>query len=179
MDNKIFDYFHLDDTHSPFHPSTLDENAIFDDSSLLMMSNNGEDDEQNISDDGNSRPDSSSSPAIVGGNKKLKIVLSSAALVQQSNLKNINVNMNINLNNVIDQTETSSNLENVNKLDSNSLVDSQKEGATVTAVGVEEVRQEEKELAFEVKPHLRDFKFERNSVPVKRGFENSGLCSIM
>jgi hypothetical protein len=143
------------------------------------MSNNA-DDEQNFSDDGNSRPDSSSAPAIIGGNKKLKIVLSSAALVQQSNLKNTNVNLNNNLNNVNDQTETSSNYESVNKLDSNSLVDSQKEGATVTAVGVEDqVRQEEKELAYEVKPQLREFKFERNSVPVMRGFENSGLCSIM
>lgn len=149
---------------------------MFDDSSLMMMSSNVGD-EHNLSDDGNSRPDSSSAPAVVGGNRKLKIVLSSAALVQQSNLKNSNVN---NLNNVTDQTETSSNLESVNKLDSNSLVDLQKEGATATAVCVEDqVREEEKELPYVVKPSLRDFKFERNSVPVKRGFENSGLCSIM
>lgn len=145
---------------------------MFDDSSLLMMSSNVGDD-QHLSDDGNSRPDSSSVPANIGGPKKLKIVLSSAALVQQSNLKNSNFNNN--LNNVTDQTETSSNFESVNKLDC--LVDLQKEGAAATALGVEE--QEERELAFEVKPHLRDFKFERNSVPVKRGFENSGLCSIM
>lgn len=141
------------------------------------MSNNVDD---NLSDEGNSRgPDSSSAPAVVGGNKRLKIVLSSAALVQQSNLKNSNVNnINNNLNNVNDQTETSSNLESVNKLDSNSLVDSQKEGGAAS-VEEEQSRQEVKELAFEVKPHLRDFKFERNTVPVKRGFENSGLCSIM
>lgn len=137
-----------------------------------MSSNNADD--QHLSDDGNSRPDSQSAPAIVGGSKKLKIVLSSAALVQQSNLKNNNVN-NLNVN---DQTETSSNFESVNKLDSNSLADLQKEGAT-TAIGVDDVRPEEKELAYDVKPHLQEFKFERNSVPVKRGYENSGLCSIM
>lgn len=142
----------------------------------MAISNNVDD---NLSDEGNSRGlDSSSAPAVIGGNKRLKIVLSSAALVQQSNLKNNNFNINNNLNNVNDQTETSSNLENINKLDSNSLVDSQKEGGAVS-VEEEQSRQEVKEIAYEVKPHLRDFKFERNTVPVKRGFENSGLCSIM
>ena len=177
---KLFNFNSADDTHSPFQPAALDENAIFDETSLLMSHPSSHvDGEQTISDDGNSRPDST--PALIGGNKKLKIVLSSAALVQQSNLKNTNVNIN-SLSNVHDQTDTNSISENVNKLDSNSLVNLHREENAVTS-GSNDAdgsnRFAEKELAFEYKPHLRDFNFERNSVPVKRGFENSGLCSIM
>lgn len=147
------------------------------------MSSNAEhdylhDDQQ--TDDGSSRPDSNNAPAIVGGNKKLKIVLSS--LAQQNQLTNkINSNLN-SQNNVNDQNnDASSNSENVNKLDSNSLVDLQKQGtAADTEDGnAEDQHVEEKEIAYEIKPQLRDFKFEKNTVPVKRGFENSGLCSIM
>lgn len=134
-------------------------------------------------DDGNSRPDSNNAPAAkIGGNKKLKIVLSS--LAQQNNLTNKQNNSNnlSNVNHDQNNTDASSNLESVNKLDSNSLVDLHKQGGAddcaenVAGGGVSE---EPKELAYEMKPHLRDFKFEKNSVPIKRGFENSGLCSIM
>lgn len=172
----------LDETHSPFQPA-LDDNAIFDESSQMMMLTNSDhqstNDDQHM-DDGSSRPDSNNVPAAnVGGIKKLKIVLSS--LAQQTNLTNKQNINNFNSHNVINDqnnTDASSNLESVNKLDSNSLVDLHKQVAA-TSADAEEVREDEKELLFEVKPHLRDFKFEKNSVPVKRGFENSGLCSIM
>lgn len=152
-------------------------------------------DQSSNDDDGSSRPDSNQTPAIVGGNKKLKIVLSS--LAQQTNLTNkqniSNFNNNNNHNNVVvineQNSDASSNLEIVNKLDSNSLVDLHKQGAAAAGSGggisgenqgdVDEVREDDKEIEFEIKPHLRDIKFEMNSVPVKRGFDNSGLCSIM
>lgn len=168
----------LDETHSPFQPA-LDDNAIFDESSQMMMLTNSDQQATNDADDGNSRPDSNNAPANVGGIKKLKIVLSS--LAQQTNLTNKQNINNLNSHNVINDqnnTDASSNLESINKLDSSSLIDLHKQGAA-TSADAEEVREDEKELMFEVKPHLRDFKFEKNSVPVKRGFENSGLCSIM
>ena len=141
---------------------------MFDESSQMMMLT---DDDQHADD---SRPESNNAPANVGI-KKLKIVLSS--LAQQTNLTNKQNINNLNSHNVINDqnTDASSNLESVNKLDSNSLIDLHKQGAA----DAEETREDEKELVFEVKPHLRDFVFEKNSVPVKRGFENSGLCSIM
>lgn len=145
---------------------------------MMMLTNS---DHQTTNDDqhaDDSRPESNNAPTNVGGGiKKLKIVLSS--LAQQTNLTNKQNFNNLNSHNVINDqnTDASSNLESVNKLDSNSLVDLHKQGAA--AADAEEAREDEKELVFEVKPHLRDFVFEKNSVPVKRGFENSGLCSIM
>lgn len=166
---------------------------------MMMLSNNDsqsliDDQHATLTDDNSSRPDSNNAPAIVGGNKKLKIVLSS--LAQATNLTNKQNNNLNNLNNVNNNdqnnTDGSSNLESINKLDSNSLVDLHKQGAAATpstysmAIAAldnrgdsNDARVQEKELLFEIKPHLRDFKFEKNMVPVKRGFDNSGLCSIM
>lgn len=113
----------------------------------------------------NSRPESSGAP-LIGGNKKLKIVLSSLA---QTNLSNKNHNSNSNVN---DQNENN-NLDSANKLDSNSVElqsDVRKDDAGII---------EDPEIEYQVKPQLQGVKFERNFVPVKRGFENSGLCSIM
>jgi hypothetical protein len=155
----------------PFQPSQ-DDNAMFDDTSMMMMpSPSGTNDElsRDLDDENNSRPESSgaSAPALVGGNRKLKIVLSSLA---QNSLTNKNLNSN---NNVNDHNENS-NLDSVNKLDSNSVElqsDVLKDQPSDAA--------EEPEIEYEVKPHLQAVKFTRNAVPVKRGFENSGLCSIM
>lgn len=153
---------------------------------MMMMTNSDHnlinDDHLAMADEGSSRPDSNNAPTNVGGIKKLKIVLSS--LAQQTNLTNKQNINNLNNHNVMNDqnntnTDASSNLESVNKLDSNSLIDLHKQGAATSADAAEEARSDEKELVFEVKPHLRDYKFEKNSVPVKRGFENSGLCSIM
>lgn len=118
-----------------------------------------------VEDDNNSRPESSG-PALIGGNKKLKIVLSSLA---QTNLTNKNLNTN---SNVVDQNENS-NLVSVNKFDSNSVelqTDVQKEIDVDAGM---------KQIEYEVKSQLQGVRFERNCTPVKRGLENSGLCSIM
>jgi hypothetical protein len=116
--------------------------------------------------DNNSRPESSG-PALIGGNRKLKIVLSSLA---QNSLANKNLNS---ISNVNEQNENS-NHESVNKLDSNSIElqsDVHKDQPTEVT--------EEPEIEYQVKPELKGVQFVKNSVPVKRGFENSGLCSIM
>lgn len=169
----IFPRF-LDDTYAnspkaPFQPAQ-DENAMFDDSSLLMMPSpqNYDDHSRDVDDENNSRPDSS--VPVSGVTKKPKIVLSSLA---QNSLSN--KNLNTNSNNVIEQNENSI-VESVNKLDSNSVElqsEAQKDQQLPSEV------QEEPEIEFQVKPSLQGIKFEKNKVPVKRGFENSGLCSIM
>lgn len=150
---------------APFQPAQ-DENAVFDESSLMMTSPSANDELSRDSDyENNSRPESSGAP-LIGGNKKLKIVLSSLA---QTNLSNKNLNSNSNVN---DQNENS-NLDSVNKLDSNSVElqsDVRKDNASTS---------EEAEIEYQVKPQLQGVKFERNFMPVKRGLENSGLCSIM
>lgn len=157
---------------------------------MMMLTNNdhqqsSNDDQNCLTDDGSSRHDSNNAPAIVGGNKNIKIVLSS--LAQQTNLTNKQNSSNFNSNNVNNDqiSEASSNLETVNKFDTNSLDLHNKQGAAAGASsscenrgdGESDVRDEEP--AFEIKPHLRGIKFEKISVPVKRGFDNSGLCSIM
>lgn len=156
--------FFLDDTYanSPFQPAQ-DENAMFDDSSSLMAQSPSVVDEF-VEDDNNSRPESSG-PALIGGNRKLKIVLSSLA---QTNLTNKNINTN---SNVVDQNENS-NLVSVNKFDSNS-VELQTRTSNEVDIGAE------KQIEYEVKPQLQGIRFDHNSTPVKRGLENSGLCSIM
>lgn len=166
----------LDDapTHSPFQPATLDENAIFDESSLMMSNaspQNSNDDY--LEDDNNSRPESCGlGGAIVGGNKKLKIVLSSLA---QNNLSNKNLNSNSNNVNSNEQNENS-NIDSINKLDSNSIDLQKDQGEDRPS---DENNQDDTELSFKVKPQLQGFPFQRNLVPVKRGIETSGLCSIM
>lgn len=140
---------------------------MFDESSLMMPSPSGNDElSRDVDDENNSRPDSSG-PALIGGNKKLKIVLSSLA---QTNLSNKNLNSNSNVN---EQNENNS-LDSVNKLDSNSV---ELQSEVQPNDGRDD--QPEPEVQFQVKPQLQGVKFERNLVPVKRGFENSGLCSIM
>lgn len=136
---------------------------------MTMMPSPGPNDDlsrDNLDDDNNSRPESSG-PALIGGNRKLKIVLSSLA---QTNLSNKNLNT---ISNVNEQNENS-NLDSVNKLDSNS-VELQSEAQPTDAID----DQEQPEIEFQFKPQLQGVKLERNFVPVKRGFENSGLCSIM
>ncbi|CAG9808277.1 unnamed protein product [Chironomus riparius] len=162
----------LDDapTHSPFHPATLDENAIFDESSLIMSQaspHNLVDDF--LDDENNSRPDSNGGiGAFVGGNKKLKIVLSSLV---QNNLTNKNLSNNVNT-----EQNDNSNIDSINKLvDSNSV---DLHGAE-DRPNCDENNQDDTELSYKLKPHLQGFKFEKNSIPVKRGIETSGLCSIM
>lgn len=141
---------------------------MFDESSFVMMASpSGNELSRDGDDENNSRPESSGGPALIGGNKKLKIVLSSLA---QTNLSNKNL---ISISNVNDQNENS-NLESVNKLDSNSV-----ELQSEAQLSVTNDDQEEAEIEFQVKPQLQGVKFVRNFVPVKRGFENSGLCSIM
>lgn len=120
-----------------------------------------------VDDDNNSRPESSG--AIIGGNKKLKIVLSS--LVQNS-ITNKNLSSNVNS---IDQNENS-NLDTVNKLVDSNSTDLQKDGEDRSR---DETNQDDTEISYVIKPHLQGFKFEKNLVPVKRGIETSGLCSIM
>lgn len=153
---------------APFQPAQ-DENAVFDESSFVMMASPSGNDElsRDLDDENNSRPESSGGPALIGGNKKLKIVLSSLA---QTNLSNKNL---ISISNVNDQNENS-NLDSVNKLDSNSV-----ELQSEAQLNVANDDQEEAEIEFQVKPQLQGVKFTRNFTPVKRGFENSGLCSIM
>lgn len=152
---------------APFQPAQ-DENALFDDSSLLMMPSpqqNFDDHSRDYDEENNSRPDSSG-PAL-GGQKKPKIVLSSLA---QSSLSNKNLNTN-----VIEQNENSI-LDSVNKLDSNSVElqsDAQKDQQPSSEA------KEEPEIEYQVKPSLQGIKFEKIKVPVKKGLENSGLCSIM
>jgi hypothetical protein len=163
-----------DDTYTnspkaPFQPAQ-DENAMFDDSSLLMMPSpqNFDDQSRDVDDENNSRPDSSAPTS--GITKKPKIVLSSLA---QSSLSNKNLNTNSNI--VIEQNENSI-VESVNKLDSNSVElqsEAQKDQHQPNEI------QEEPEIEFQVKPSLQGVKFEKIKVPVKRGLENSGLCSIM
>lgn len=160
--------FSADDTYSnspkaPFQPAQ-DENAMFSDS-LPCMAHSPSVVDEFVEDDNVSRPESSGA-ALIGGNKKLKIVLSSLA---QTNLSNKNLNTN---SNVIDQNENS-NLVSVNKFDSNS-VELQTDGRKEV-----EDNTETREIEFNVKPNLQCVKFDQNCAPVKRGFENSGLCSIM
>lgn len=154
---------------APFQPAH-DENAVFDESSMTMMPSpgviNDEMSRDNMDDDNNSRPESSG-PALKSGNRKLKIVLSSLA---QTNLSNKNLNSN----NYVNEQNENSNLDSVNKLDSNS-VELQSEAQPTVASD----DQDQPEIEFQVKPQLQGVKFERNFVPVNRGFENSGLCSIM
>lgn len=93
----------------------------------------------------------------------MKIVLSSLA---QTNLSNKNLNS---ISNVNDQNENS-NLDSVNKLDPNSVeLQSDHPGEAI----------EEPEVEYQVKPSLQGVKFEKIKLPVTRGYENSGLCSIM
>lgn len=152
---------------APFQPAQ-DENAMFDETSQMMPSPTPIDEHsRDMDDENNSRPESSGAPALIGGNKKLKIVLSSLA---QNSLSNKNLNSN----NVNDQNENS-NQDSVNKVDSNSVQCEVQKDQPKDANG----GQEEPEIEFQVKSQLQGVKFERNFVPVKRGFENSGLCSIM
>lgn len=141
---------------------------MFDEVSSIMMSSPGAADElsRDVDDDNNSRPESSG-PALIGGNRKLKIVLSSLA-------QNSLANKNLNTNSIVNDQNENSNLDSVNKLDSNSVdlqSDVHKDQPMEAA--------EEPEIEYQVKPQLQGVKFVKNSVPVKRGFENSGLCSIM
>lgn len=157
----------LDDTYAnspkvPFQPAQ-DENAMFDETSSLMAQSPSVD--EFVDDDNASRPESSG-PALIGGNKKLKIVLSSLA---QTNLTNKNINTN---SNVVDQNENS-NLVSVNKFDSNSVELQTDVQSEMNADA------ETKPIEYEVKPQLQGVRFDRNCIPVKRGLENSGLCSIM
>jgi len=167
----------------PFQPALDNDNAVFDESSFIMMSSTNmspfEEHSELLDDDASSRPESSGAPtaAVVGGTKKLKFVLSSLA---QNNLSNKNFNSNSN--HVTEQNENSNNLDSINKLDSN--VELQTEGDEANGgggVGGSDNgnEEEEPEIAYQVKPQLQAITFERNRVPVKRGFENSGLCSIM
>lgn len=155
---------YINSPKAPFQPAQ-DENAVFDEASLMMPSPSANEELSHDSDyENNSRPESGGAP-LIGGNKKLKIVLSSLA---QTNLLNKN-NSNSNVN---DQNENS-NLDSVNKLDTNSVElqsDVRKDDACAS---------EEPEIEYQVKPGLQGVKFERNYVPVKRGLDNSGLCSIM
>jgi hypothetical protein len=132
---------------------------------MLPSPQNHDEHSRDFDDENNSRPDSSG--PTTSAPKKPKIVLSSLA---QSSLSNKNINAN-----VIDQNENS-NLDSVNKLDSNS-VDLQSE-ALKDQQSAGEV-QDEPEIEYQVKPSMQGVKFEKIKVPVKRGLENSGLCSIM
>lgn len=148
---------------APFQPAQ-DENAMFDESSIMMPSPAGNDElSRDVDDDNNSRPESSG-PALIGGNKKLKIVLSSLA---QTNLSNKNLNS-------LNEQNENSNLESVNKLDPNSV-----EFQSEAQLNEGQEDQQAPEIEFQVKPQLQSVKFTKNLIPVKRGFENSGLCSIM
>lgn len=132
----------------------------------MLPSPSGNDDHsRDLDDDNNSRPESSGAP-VVGGIRKPKIVLSSLAQTSLSH-KNINSNSNVNETN-------ESNLDSVNKLDSNSA-ELQSDGQKDSPTDV----QDEPEIEFQVKSRLQGVKFEKIPVPVKRGIENSGLCSIM
>lgn len=133
---------------------------------MLMSPQNYEEHSRDVDDD-SSRPDSSGPTSSAP--KKPKIVLSSLA---QSSLSN--KNLNTYSNNVIEQNENSI-LDTVNKLDSNSV---ELQSETQKDLQPTEV-QEEPEIEFQVKPSLQGIKFEKIKVPVKRGLENSGLCSIM
>lgn len=135
---------------------------------MLPSPSANNDHSRDVDDENNSRPESTS--VVIGGNRKLKIVLSSLA---QTNLSNKNLNSNSNVN----ELNENSNQESVNKLDSNS-VELQSEGQKDQLSDVKS-SQALPEIEFQVKPQLEGVKFERNFVPVKRGFEKSGLCSIM
>ncbi|CAO1421893.1 unnamed protein product [Diamesa hyperborea] len=158
-----------------------EENAVFDDTSLHMLELSDTEDNSRVQQDElmdadeGSRPETNP-PPIVGGTKKLKIVLSSLA---QNNLTNKNSNANSN-SNVIDTNDTSNNLESLNKLDDNGVnsLEAQNESSMDQQAGVSSTVEDE-DIEFEVKPQLQGIKFEKQLLPVKRGFENSGLCSIM
>lgn len=165
-----------------------EENAVFDDTSLQMEvpltvddtedNSRVQQDELMDADEG-SRPETNPLP-IVGGTKKLKIVLSSLA---QNNLTNKNSNANSN-SNVIDTNDTSNNLESLNKLDDNGVnsLEAQNESSMdqqQQQAGVNSTTLQDEDIEFEVKPQLQGIKFDKQLLPVKRGFENSGLCSIM
>ncbi len=101
--------------------------------------------------------------------KGIKIVLSSLVannLNSNRNLSNVVNNVNIN--------DDSSNLESANKLDT--LNDHNECHVNQAAV---EDHYEMPDIQYEVKSSLKGVKFSKNLVPVKRGLENSGLCSIM
>lgn len=154
------DEIYTNSPKTPFQPAH-DENATFDVSSLAVPSPTGDDLSRDVDDENNSRPESSGT--LIRGNKKLKIVLSSLA---QTNLSNKNL---ISISNVNDQNENS-NLDSVNKLDPNSAeLQSDHPGEAI----------EEPEIEYQVKPSLQGVKFEKIKLPVTRGYENSGLCSIM
>jgi hypothetical protein len=151
--------------HSPFQAALIDENAVFDESPLFSHDSNHESPELN--DDNNSRPEGGE--PLVGGNRNIKIVLSSLA---QNNLSNKSGGSHNFVNN--EQNENS-NLDANNKfIDSNSN-DLQSDDRS----GREESTQENTELPYTVKESLQGFVFEKNPATVKRGIENSGLCSIM
>lgn len=161
----------------------MDENAVFDEAPLFephqhnlhhhhhhnQHNSNSNDD---LVDDSHSRPESSSTAPVVGGNKKLKIVLSSLA---QNNLSNKNIVVSNSTNVNSDQNENS-NVDSINKLVDSNSNDLQRDGEDRCG----EIKQDnDAELPFVVKSCLQGFKFTKNTQPVKRGIENSGLCSIM
>lgn len=102
-----------------------------------------------------------SQPAVTAPSvpNRIKIVLSSLA---QQNL-----------------TNRSSNSNNVNT-DSDSLEKNKLEQNGVVVDEVVKVKPYEMPaIEYELKPQLRDVKFDKIPVPQRRGVENSGLCSIM
>ncbi|KAG5673844.1 hypothetical protein PVAND_003855 [Polypedilum vanderplanki] len=159
----------LDDghTHSPFQPA-LDENAVFDESSLFSQNSNHE---SSVINDDSSRHEPSSEPLMVGGNKNIKIVLSSLV---QNNLSNKGTGSNNFVNN--DQNDNS-NIDTNNKLIDSNSNDLQRRISDDRSTRNEDL-QENTELPYIVKESLQGFNFEK-TVTVKRGIENSGLCSIM
>lgn len=136
---------------------------MFDDSSMPLSSPAAIDDDE---DESGSHADTNSNgaPAQKSGSKKPKIVLSS--LVQNS-ITNKNLS-----NNVVNEANDN---DSVNKLDLCN-VDSQNE---VQKDAQPSSESQDDAIEFEVKPQLQGVKFEKIRSPVKRGIENSGLCSIM
>lgn len=133
-------------------------------------------------DDNNSHPDphSHSTTGISGGQNRIKIKLSSMmanTLNSNRNLSSLSNNhVNSTISNNEDNLETVQNINAVNSCEQNQDASSamQQQQQHTTADNYEEP-----DIEFEVKPSLRGVKFERNLVPIKRGLENSGLCSIM
>lgn len=134
-------------------------------------------------DDNNSHPDAHlhSTTGISGGQNRIKIKLSS----MMANTLNSNRNLSSLSNNPVNSTIISNNEDNLETVQNINAVNSCEQKNQDASSAMQQQQQhpadnyEEPDIEFEVKPSLRGVKFERNLVPIKRGLENSGLCSIM
>lgn len=186
----------INDNAVMISPSTNDENSHFS----VRTGDDDDEDEDRRADhmnqeeeprqqeelfdmDESSHPDHQSGQAQPSGqSNKIKIVLSSL-MANNLNSNRISNNHVVNNNNNLDD---SSNLESANKLDSlilnhdhnpESMVNNHQQ--QMSCVDLLHQEYELPDIQFEVKPQLKGLKFDKSLVPVKRGLENSGLCSIM